>query len=66
MHQGSVDEAVFDRAMTLLVAAVSDPDVLDRCATEDVRHCLAMNLVSSFASLLKGILNEALFLPNFS
>ncbi|KAM3073711.1 hypothetical protein ACMFMG_004404 [Clarireedia jacksonii] len=51
--KGSVDEAIFDRAMTLLVAAISDPDVLDRCATEDVRHCLAMNLVSSFASLLK-------------
>ncbi|KAF7921904.1 uncharacterized protein EAE97_011195 [Botrytis byssoidea] len=51
--KGSVDNAVFDRAMTLLVAAISDPRFLDNGALQAIKENLTMHFISSFTSLLK-------------
>lgn len=53
-----MDGAVYDRAMALLVAAISDPKFLESDAPQAIRQTLAMNFVSSLASLLKGIDNS--------
>ncbi|ESZ91138.1 hypothetical protein SBOR_8472 [Sclerotinia borealis F-4128] len=51
--KGSVDETVFNRAIILLIAAISDPKFLGNCAPQAIRQTLAMHFVSSLASLLK-------------
>ncbi|KAI9641472.1 hypothetical protein NHQ30_010279 [Ciborinia camelliae] len=51
--KGSVDDVVFDRAMTLLVAAISDPKFLETSSLQEIRQTLATKFVSNLASLLK-------------
>ncbi|CAD6444908.1 6039bd08-4af7-4836-9051-2cf9a245c040 [Sclerotinia trifoliorum] len=51
--KGFIDTAGFDRAMALLVAAISDPKFLESCAPQTIRETLAMHFISSLASLLK-------------
>ncbi|QSZ30008.1 hypothetical protein DSL72_004526 [Monilinia vaccinii-corymbosi] len=51
--KGSVDGSVFDRAMTLLIAAISDSEFIESSTPQAIRQTLAMHFVSSLASLLK-------------
>ncbi|KAI0446011.1 hypothetical protein F4803DRAFT_559647 [Xylaria telfairii] len=41
------------KAMSLIIAGICDPDVIDRCFNEDMRLQLALELVDSFVQLLK-------------
>lgn len=43
------------KAMSLIIAGICDPDVIDRCFNEDMRLQLALELVDSFVQLLKGL-----------
>jgi ubiquitin carboxyl-terminal hydrolase 34 len=54
MCKGAVDKTTLARAVSLIVAAMSDPDVLRDCASE-LRDCLALHLIDCFVQLLKGI-----------
>ena len=52
--KGSVNETALTRAVSLIVAALSDRDVLDHCASDDLRDCLALHLIDCFVHFLKG------------
>lgn len=52
--QGSVNSASFDRAMSLLIAAIANSKFLEGDAPQAIRQTLAMHFVSSLATLLKG------------
>lgn len=43
------------KAMLLLVNAIGDPDVVNRCPTESLRLELSCHLVETFVQLLKGM-----------
>jgi ubiquitin carboxyl-terminal hydrolase 34 len=50
-----VNETALTRAVSLIVAALSDRDVLDHCASDDLRDCLALHLIDCLVHFLKGI-----------
>ena len=54
MDKGAIDEAVLTRAVSLIVAAISDPEVLRDCASDELGDCLALHLIDCFVQLLKG------------
>ncbi|KAI0405732.1 hypothetical protein F4802DRAFT_169466 [Xylaria palmicola] len=41
------------KAVSLIVAAICDPDVIDQCSNEDIRLQLGLELVDTFVHLLK-------------
>jgi ubiquitin carboxyl-terminal hydrolase 34 len=43
------------KAMSLIVAAICDPNVIDQCSNEDLRLQLGLELVDHFVQLLKGL-----------
>ncbi|KAI8626853.1 hypothetical protein F5Y19DRAFT_487407 [Xylariaceae sp. FL1651] len=50
------------KVMSLIVAAICDPDVIDQCSNEDMRLLLGLQLVDNFVQLLK----ETMELPLLS
>jgi len=52
--KGSVNETALTRAISLIISAISDKDVLDHCTSDDLRDCLALHLIDCFVQLLKG------------
>jgi len=52
--KGSVNESVLARATKLIVAAISDKDVLGQCASDDLRDCLALHFIDCLVQFLKG------------
>jgi ubiquitin carboxyl-terminal hydrolase 34 len=54
LKQGSVNETALTRAISLIIAALSDRDVLDHCASDDLRDCLALHLIDCFVHFMKG------------
>ncbi|KAI0011823.1 hypothetical protein F4779DRAFT_571426 [Xylariaceae sp. FL0662B] len=58
------------RAMSLIVAAICDPDVVEKCASEVMQIELSFQLVDGFVQLLKETMNveavEQLLTPNLS
>jgi ubiquitin carboxyl-terminal hydrolase 34 len=56
-EKGSVEETALARAISLIVAAISDRDVLDHCGSDELRDFLALHLIDSFVNLLKGTCN---------
>ena len=60
IQQGSVNETALTRAISLIVAAISDRDVLDHCTSDDLRDCLALHLIDCFVHFLKGTLASRL------
>ncbi len=55
LEQGGVNETALTRAISLIVAALSDRDVLDHCTSDDLRDCLALHLIDCLVHFLKGI-----------
>ncbi|KAF8857285.1 ubiquitin C-terminal hydrolase-like protein [Acephala macrosclerotiorum] len=51
--QAALKETLLLRAIQLLVAAISDPDVLDQCGSDNLKDCLALHLLDCFIKLLK-------------
>lgn len=43
------------KGMSLIVEAIRDPDMIGRCSSEDMRTELSLQLVESYAQLLKGM-----------
>lgn len=52
--KGTIDEAALARANLLVVAAISDADVIDHCGNDDLRDYLAVALIDTFVQLLRG------------
>ncbi len=52
--KGSANESVMIRATKLIVAAISDKDVLGPCASDDLRDCLALHFIDCLVQFLKG------------
>ncbi|TVY73211.1 Ubiquitin carboxyl-terminal hydrolase [Lachnellula suecica] len=53
VYKGAVDEHAITRAVTLIVAAISDHDVLENCPSDDLRDFLALHLIDCLTTLLK-------------
>lgn len=47
-----------ERAMTLVLAAISDPDVIDRCPAGHLKSQLSLQLMSSLVDHLLGMTPE--------
>ncbi|KAJ8130325.1 hypothetical protein O1611_g3307 [Lasiodiplodia mahajangana] len=58
-HQDAVT-----KAMSLIVAAICDPDVINQCSNEEMKLQLGLELVDTFAQLLKGWLCLVVIMPS--
>ncbi|KAI1179999.1 hypothetical protein F4777DRAFT_574284 [Nemania sp. FL0916] len=54
-HQDAIAKAI-----ALIVAAICDPNIIDRCSNEDMRMQLALELVDTFVHLLKDTIGPHL------
>jgi len=64
ISKGAIDETTLTRAVSLVVAAISDPNVLRDCASDELRDILALHLIDCFVQLLKGtVMFHSLFTP---
>ncbi|TAQ90895.1 hypothetical protein B7494_g771 [Chlorociboria aeruginascens] len=52
-QKGAVNETVITRAIALIVSAISHADVLDHCASQELRNSLALHLIDSLVALLR-------------
>ncbi|KAN0095287.1 ubiquitin C-terminal hydrolase-like protein [Hyaloscypha variabilis] len=62
-QKGSVNETALTRAISLIIAALSDRDVLDHCASDDLRDCLALHLIDCFVHFMKEPIPPASIAP---
>jgi ubiquitin carboxyl-terminal hydrolase 34 len=53
--QGTANDAALTRAISLIVSAISDQDVLLQCATDDLRDYLALQMITCLVDFLRGI-----------
>ena len=63
-EQGSVNEYALTRAISLIVSAISDRDVLSHCESDELRDCLALHLIDCLVIFLRGqesLLSLAIF-----
>ncbi|RFU29187.1 hypothetical protein B7463_g7158, partial [Scytalidium lignicola] len=51
--KGQLEEAVLSRSISLIVSAISNPDILGQCPTQDLRDFLAINLIDRFLQFLR-------------
>ncbi|RDL38126.1 Cysteine proteinase [Venustampulla echinocandica] len=52
-QKGGVKSSAMARAISLVVAAISDPDVLGSSGSEELRDCLALHLIDCLVQFLK-------------
>ncbi|KAF4629829.1 hypothetical protein G7Y89_g8311 [Cudoniella acicularis] len=52
-QKGPVSGEALTRAISLVVAAISDKDVLGNCTSDDLRDCLALHLIDCLVQFLK-------------
>lgn len=52
--KGAFNEGALTRATKLVVSAISDPELLNRCSEGELRDNLALNLIDSLLVFLKG------------
>lgn len=55
-----MDEPTLKRAVSLIVAALSDPSVLKECGSDELKDSLVLHLIDCLVQLLKGKLPLAL------
>ncbi|KAG0647567.1 Ubiquitin-specific-processing protease 34 [Hyphodiscus hymeniophilus] len=48
----SLGNEFLTRAVSLIIAAISDPDVINRCPNEELRDCLALQFIDCFVNFL--------------
>ncbi|KAK2624650.1 hypothetical protein QTJ16_005843 [Diplocarpon rosae] len=53
-QKGIFHEAALSRAISLLVAAISDPTVLEQCGSDDLRDVLALHIMECLLQFLRG------------
>lgn len=58
IQQGSVNEAALTRAISLIVAAISDPNVISQCGNDDLKDVLALHMMDCLLHFLKGVLSH--------
>ncbi|KAL2064045.1 hypothetical protein VTL71DRAFT_4539 [Oculimacula yallundae] len=51
--KGSNNKAPFKRAISLIVAAISDPDVVDQCGSDELKDVLALHMIDCLLQFLK-------------
>ncbi|KAI3337478.1 hypothetical protein HD806DRAFT_41673 [Xylariaceae sp. AK1471] len=61
-QSASDQKSAVAKAMSLIVAAICDPDIIDQCSNRDMRLQLGLELVDNFVQLLK----ETIELPLLS
>ena len=49
-------EKALTKGISLIVAAICDPDLVGRCSDDDLRTTLALQLVDTYVHLLKGMM----------
>ncbi|KAH8805567.1 ubiquitin C-terminal hydrolase-like protein [Xylogone sp. PMI_703] len=52
-HKGQIEEDILGRAIELIVSAISNPDILEQCPSQDLRDFLAINLIDRFLQFLR-------------
>ena len=48
-------EDALSKGMSLIVAAICDPELVERCPSDDMRTKLSLNLIDNYVYLLKGM-----------
>lgn len=51
--KGTANEVTLTRAISLIVAAISDPNVLDQCGSDDLKDVLALHMIDCLLQFLK-------------
>jgi hypothetical protein len=52
--QGTTNDSALTKAIALIVAAISDQEVLLHCATDDLRDYLALQMINCLVDFLRG------------
>ena len=50
--QGSLTDGYLTRAISLIVAAISDREVINQCPSEELRDCVALHFIDCFVKFL--------------
>lgn len=54
-HSTNDRKDAVEKAVSLIVSALCDPDVIDKCSNEGMRLQLGLELVDTLIQLLKGL-----------